>query len=137
MLEYLYPEKLYTMLRIRTPHGFGLIDPLDFSPMPKNPVIANFFREIGWAEELGLGGRNLNRYGIIYGGQAPELEEDGVFRTTVYVPSLKADEKKRATTEATTEATKETLFLLAFKGAMARRDLQEAMGLKSSEHLRK
>lgn len=42
-----------------------------------------------------------------------------------------------ATTEATMEATKETLFLLAFKGAMARRDLQEAMGLKSSEHLRK
>lgn len=84
--------------------------------MPKNPVIANFFREIGWADELGSGVRNLNRYGIIYGGQAPELEEGGVFRTTVYVPSLKADEKKRATTEVTMEATKKTSFFWLSRG---------------------
>jgi hypothetical protein len=37
------------------PHGFGLINPARFSPLPKNPVIARFFREIGRADELGLG----------------------------------------------------------------------------------
>lgn len=37
------------------PHGNGLINAALFSPFPKNPVIAKFFKEIGWAEELGFG----------------------------------------------------------------------------------
>jgi ATP-dependent DNA helicase RecG len=38
------------------PHGHGLIDPANFSPFLKNPVIARFFKEIGCADELGSGG---------------------------------------------------------------------------------
>jgi len=34
-------------------HGFGHINPEHFSPFPKNPKIARFFREIGRADELG------------------------------------------------------------------------------------
>lgn len=37
------------------PHGHGLIDPAVFTPFPKNPVIAKFFKEIGWVDELGSG----------------------------------------------------------------------------------
>jgi ATP-dependent DNA helicase RecG len=44
------------------PHGHGLIDPANFSPFPKNPVIARFFKEIGRADELGSGVRNLFKY---------------------------------------------------------------------------
>lgn len=44
------------------PHGYGLIDPNSFSPFPKNPLISRFFREIGLAEELGSGVRNLYKY---------------------------------------------------------------------------
>lgn len=45
------------------PHGHGLIDPAVFSPFPKNPVIARFFKEIGWVDELGSGcGTPLNMY---------------------------------------------------------------------------
>jgi ATP-dependent DNA helicase RecG len=40
------------------PHGNGIIDPEDFSPYPKNPKIAKFFKEIGWVDELGSGVRN-------------------------------------------------------------------------------
>jgi len=29
------------------PHGNGIIDPEDFSPYPKNPKVAKFFKEIG------------------------------------------------------------------------------------------
>ena len=29
------------------PHGSGAIDPVNFSPYPKNPTIAKFFKEIG------------------------------------------------------------------------------------------
>jgi predicted HTH transcriptional regulator len=38
--------------------GSGNIDPAFFSPYPKNPVIAKFFKEIGRADELGSGIRN-------------------------------------------------------------------------------
>lgn len=41
------------------PHGSGLIDPNNFSPYPKNPTIAKFFKEIGLVDELGSGVRNI------------------------------------------------------------------------------
>ena len=47
------------------PHGFGAINPLTFTPFPKNPVIARFFREIGRADELGSGMRNMMKYGRV------------------------------------------------------------------------
>lgn len=40
-------------------HGNGVIDPENFSPFPKNPTIAKFFKEIGWVDELGSGVRNI------------------------------------------------------------------------------
>ncbi|MBD3316259.1 MAG: AAA family ATPase, partial [Chitinivibrionales bacterium] len=48
------------------PHGHGTIDPRLFSPFPKNPAIARVFKEIGWADELGSGVRNLFHYGRFY-----------------------------------------------------------------------
>jgi len=42
------------------PHGYGIIIPANFTPYPKNPVIARFFKEIGRADELGSGVRNLS-----------------------------------------------------------------------------
>jgi ATP-dependent DNA helicase RecG len=65
------------------PHGFGLINPETFSPFPKNPVIARFFREIGRADELGSGVRKLMKYGKVYGGSDPELVEGDIFRIIV------------------------------------------------------
>ena len=34
------------------PHGCGVLNPVTFSPFPKNPVISAFFREIRRADEL-------------------------------------------------------------------------------------
>ena len=60
------------------PHFHGLINPADFSPFPKNPIIAGFFREIGRAEELGSGVRNLFKYTKAYSaGGDPQLMEYG------------------------------------------------------------
>lgn len=59
----------------------GEIDPFNFSPYPKNPVLAKFFSEIGWAEELGSGIRNIFRYTKIYSGADPKFIEDDVFKT--------------------------------------------------------
>ena len=55
----------------------------DFNPMPKNPVIAGFFTQVGLAEELGSGLRNLTRYaGALMGGTV-EMEDGDVFRTVI------------------------------------------------------
>ena len=66
------------------PHGHGLIDPVHFSPFPKNPVIARFFKEIGRADELGSGVRKLFKYCRHYtGGKDPELIEEDIFKCIV------------------------------------------------------
>ncbi len=87
-----FPAKLiieYGQVRTENankPHGFGVLNPMTFTPFPKNPVIGAFFREIHRADELGSGTRKLMRYGKIYGGMDPELIEGDVFRTTIKVP---------------------------------------------------
>ena len=83
-------EKLYTE-NSNKPHGFGLIDPVYFSPYPKNPSIARVFREIGRADELGSGVRNLFKYCRIYCGRDPQLFEEDVFVFTPKPKSLLAE----------------------------------------------
>ena len=72
------------------PHGFGVLNPETFTPFPKNPVIAAFFRQIGRADELGSGMRKLMRYGKAYGGANPELIEGDIFKIVVKVPEFGA-----------------------------------------------
>lgn len=71
------------------PHGSGKFRLDNYSPFPKNPVIAAFFREIGRAEELGSGYRNSERYTRLYthGGE-PIFEEGDVFRTVIPVVGI-------------------------------------------------
>jgi ATP-dependent DNA helicase RecG len=61
----------------------GLITPDDFEPNPKNPNIAAFFRNIGLADELGSGVRNLYNYVPKYSGKAPELIDGDIFKIIV------------------------------------------------------
>ncbi|MPM36449.1 hypothetical protein SDC9_83045 [bioreactor metagenome] len=50
------------------PHHYGHINPDNFSPFPKNPIIARVFKEIGWVDELGSGVRNIYKYSKFYSG---------------------------------------------------------------------
>lgn len=52
-------------------------------PYPKNPVIASVFKEIGWAEELGSGVRNIVKYSKVYSGTIPEFIDGDVFKTKI------------------------------------------------------
>ena len=71
------------------PHGHGTINPSNFTPYPKNPVIARFFKEIGRADELGSGVRNLFKYTRNYsGGVDPQLIEADIFRIVIPTPKL-------------------------------------------------
>ncbi|MCM1218644.1 MAG: putative DNA binding domain-containing protein [Lachnospiraceae bacterium] len=61
----------------------GVITPDNIEPNPKNPIIASFFRNIGYAEQLGSGVRNLFKYSKYYSGKEPEFIEGDIFKIVV------------------------------------------------------
>ena len=65
------------------PRFMGQLTPERFNPLPKNPIIADFFVNIGRAETLGSGTRNLFKYAWAYGGTQPTLIEGDVFEARV------------------------------------------------------
>lgn len=64
-----------------TKEGFITVDNLE--PNPKNPIIAAFFRNIGYADQLGSGVRKLFKYSKYYSGKDPQFVEDDIFRIIV------------------------------------------------------
>lgn len=61
----------------------GFITEDNLEPIPKNPIIASFFRNIGYADQLGSGVRNLFKYSKYYSGKSPEFHEGDIFRIVV------------------------------------------------------
>lgn len=90
-----------------TKEGFITMDNLE--PNPKNPIIAAFFRNIGYADQLGSGVRKLFQYCKYYSGKEPEFIEGEVFRIIVpldeeYSYDFSADNRSgNATLEKKTE----------------------------------
>lgn len=94
------------------PHDGGIIDPNNFSPYPKNPIIAKFFKEIGRVDELGSGVRNTFKYCKIYtAGSKPEFLEDDIFKTVI--PLIAKDIKKTIDLEKEEESSEESQDPLA------------------------
>lgn len=65
------------------PRMRGFITIKNCIPYSKNPKIAKIFREIGLADELGSGVRNITYYSEIYSGSEPIFEEGDIFKATV------------------------------------------------------
>ena len=53
---------------------------------PKNPHIANFFVQMGYAEHLGTGIKNIYKYTKLYTGKEPVLDDDNVFKAVIPLP---------------------------------------------------
>ena len=82
----------------------GIITPSNLRPYSKNPIIANFFHQIGRADELGSGVRNLYHYVKLYSGADPIFDEKDIFRLTVPLNADYSPEKGLATTPKATSA---------------------------------
>ena len=131
------------------PHGFGRLNPATFTPFPKNPVIAAFFREIHRADELGSGMRNMMKYGKAYGGEDPEMIEGDVFRTIVKYPDSAVYEEDSAVagqvagqvdaeSEVQVTPTVRALLELLYKaGESGSTEIRKAFGLKDRVHVHK
>ena len=64
-----------------TKEGFITVDNLE--PYSQNPIIAAFFRNIGYADQLGSGVRKLFKYSKYYSGKDPQFVENDIFRIIV------------------------------------------------------
>src|SRR6056297_2953606 len=116
------------------PHGKGIIDPDDFSPYPKNPKIAKFFKEIGWVDELGSGVRNIYKYNKIYSGADPEFIEGDVFKTSIPLIA-KAGEHVGDHASEHGEIQDTTAKLLEFcKDPKTRVEIQKFLDIKSRSY---
>ncbi len=77
-----FPDRMYTENANRAIKD-GPITPENLEPTSKNPIIATFFRNIGRADRLGSGVRNLFKYSRFYSGSDPQFREGDVFRIIV------------------------------------------------------
>ena len=76
----------------------------NLEPNPKNPIIASFFRNIGYADQLGSGVRNLFKYSRYYSGREPEFSEGDVFRILVPLePEVQTTQSATQTTQSATQ----------------------------------
>ena len=66
----------------------------NFSPYPKNPLLSAFFVNIGRADTLGSGMRNLYKYTKLYSHTEPLLTEGDVFEIWIPLKKSEVDAKK-------------------------------------------
>ena len=64
-----------------------------FSPYPKNPILSSFFVNIGRADTLGSGMRNLYKYTKLYSNSEPILTEGDIFEIRIPIISNEANMK--------------------------------------------
>ena len=82
----------------------GVITPDNYTPHPKNPHLAKFFVQMGRAEHLGTGVRNLYHYAPIYLGAEPTITDDDMFRIRLNIAESKRAELAISTTDSTMES---------------------------------
>lgn len=111
----------------------GKIDPNAFTPYPKNPILAKIFMNIGHADTLGSGVRNLYKYTKIYCGGEPELEEGDVFR--IFVP-LKSNKQGNVNRHKFTDRQQEILSAISADPKVQVEDLIERFQVSRSTILR-
>ncbi len=98
-------DKIFTK-NSNLPHGHGELQLNKFEPFPKNPPISKVFREIGYADELGSGMRNTNKYTKLYSGGTPVFVEDNIFE--ILIPMEKVASLQVGPNETDKETDKET-----------------------------
>lgn len=59
------------------------IDPSNYQPMPKNPIIGRFLRELGLAEELGFGLKKIAAFVNHFSDEKPQFHDGPTFLTSI------------------------------------------------------
>lgn len=123
-----YPAKLViTQDAISTenankPRNIGSIDINNYSPYPKNPKLANFFKEIGLADELGSGIRKMVKYTNIYSNSVPDFKDNDIFKVRIPL----TEEKRNFKEEVSIEELRELILVFIKKSkGRTRKEINE------------
>lgn len=117
------------------PHGNGLIDLANFSPYPKNPIIAKVFKEIGWVDELGSGVRNTTRFLNFYTpGAVPKFIEGDVFEIIIPIEGEKKQNSiiqssEKGSEKSSEKSSEKILRLLKEDKTRSAKDLSKIIGI--------
>lgn len=125
-------DELYTE-NANKPKMVGYININDFTPYPKNPIIAKFFSEIGLADELGSGIKKIAKYVKIYSGGVPIFKEGDIFISKI--PILQVTAQVTAQEELTSKY--EKIILDYCRIARTSKEIQDYIGIIHREHFRK
>ena len=120
-------------------HGYGPIDPLTFTPFPKNPIIAKFFLQLGWVEELGSGILNVIRYLTHYvPGAVPQFIEGNIFETMIpLIRPMDSSPTEIVNDLVTDLVTDQVKQLLSFcQEPKSSEELRQQLGLKHRTNFR-
>ncbi|MBR6394436.1 MAG: putative DNA binding domain-containing protein [Ruminococcus sp.] len=107
------------------------------TPFPKNPTIAKFFNNIGRADELGSGVRNLYKYTKMYSDSEPLLFEDDVFKVEIPLGFINGGDKAaisgdKTKSERISTQEHDILQYIIKNGAISNAQACELLNLKSS-----
>ena len=124
------------------PHSHGELQLNKFEPFPKNPPISKVFREIGYADELGSGMRNTNKYTKLYSGGTPIFVEDDIFEIIIPVnnvadlqvgPNTTRQETDQETDQETSQETSDRIInMLINRPEITQKEIADSMDLSVS-----
>lgn len=78
----IYEDRLIS----ENPNAFGTMKTItvkNYKPVQKNPTLSNFFREIGYADEMGSGTKRMTKYSVLYSGQLPTFKDGDMYDVTI------------------------------------------------------
>ena len=116
----------------------GFIDINNYIPYPKNPIIAKFFKEIGYADELGSGIKKITKYTNIYSGGKPEFKEDDIFKVSIPINNIE-QVNTYVDTQVSTQVNQEIInkILLFCNNPKSRKEIQEYVNFKNVRYFQK
>ena len=129
----IYKDKVVTE-NWNKPAMLGLIKPSNLKPHPKNPTLANFFRQLGWVEELGSGVRNMFKFCPIYViNSLPIIQEGDIFKIIIqYEDKDKQELGQELGQELERELNEKTLFSFILQklenGDLSRKEIAISFG---------
>lgn len=137
-LHCLYADRIEVSSPGGLPKGMRPAD-LGHKSVRRNALIADLLHRISFIEKAGTGIRRMRDTARDQGCPEPAFSENSFFTAVFFPdPEVRAQfAEEAATPEVTPEVAPEVALLTALKGALDRRALQAALGLKDEEHFRK
>lgn len=111
----------------------AVITPDNMEPSPKNPIIASFFRNIGYADQLGSGVRNLFKYSKFYSGKNPEFIEGDVFRIIAPLNDGNSEDTATQSTQSVDiELVQAIIKLIEWQPSLSQKQMAEKLCLNQN-----